>query len=190
MSIKPLKKESGHQLKDRFILFALVGIIAAIVIPQSGFSSINPGLQFAIVFIVGLILGTLAGRRRATSGFVVFSLLFLPLVMWLSVWLLYPMFSMGERRGYGIKVRLDLEDAAHAQESYFAKNNSYKACVACTSKDLPEFYPYPNVTLNIETGSTSFTLTATHENCKGEWTYQSTTGEITGPDAIDSCKWP
>ena len=65
------KRSKIEVIKDVLILFALLEI-AAIVSPQSGFLSINAGRQFAIVLIVGLILGTLVEWRRATSGFVVF----------------------------------------------------------------------------------------------------------------------
>ncbi len=184
MSIKRLKKESGHQLKD--VLILLIGIIAAIGIPQSGFLSMNFVLQFAIVSIVGLILATLAGRRRATSGFAVFLLFVLPLSFWGTIWA----HAMQNRRSYDFEVTSNIKNAAAAQELYFDKNNSYKSCVVCTHNDLPGYDYNPRVTLVAEVGRTGFVLTATHDNCKGEWAYQSITEKITGPDAIDSCKWP
>ena len=108
------------------------------------------------------------------------------------------MLSTRERFGYHSQVELEVLRAAKAQEWYFAKNHSFKSCVACTSKDLPELYNFPNVTLNIETGNTSFTLTATHARCgDDQWTYQGTTGEFTfstarlnikGPSRTDACK--
>ncbi len=96
--------------------------------------------------------------------------------------------SIVNRRGYGSEVRLNLKDAAHAQQSYFAMNNFYKSCAHCTSSDLPRYNKSSKVTLRAETGTTGFVLTATHDNCKGEWTYQRTTGGITGPRASDVCK--
>jgi len=53
--------------------------------------------------------------------------------IWMFVWLE----SAHQQRGYVAEVRSNLKDAAYAQESYFAKNNSYKSCVACTTRDLP-----------------------------------------------------
>ena len=97
--------------------------------------------------------------------------------------------SMRKRRSYDFEVRSNLKNAVAAQELYFDKNNSYKSCVVCTHNDLPGYKYNPSVTLVAEVGRTWFVLTGTHENCKGEWTYQSTTGKINGPDAIDSCKW-
>ena len=110
---------------------------------------------------------------------------------------------MGQRSGYVIAVEIELLRAAKAQELYFAKNNSFKSCVACTSKDLPGYDNYhPTVTLNSEAASTSFTLTATHARCgDDQWTVQSTPGEINwkqgytelrklihGPSRHDACK--
>ena len=103
-------------------------------------------------------------------------------------WIAMDLYSYSERRRYGISVKSELEDAARAQESYFAKNNSYKSCVACTTRDLPGFHNFREVTLNAEDERTDFVLVATHEKCKGEWTYQSTTGAITGPNPQDACK--
>ncbi len=83
-----------------------------------------------------------------------------------------------------------LRNAAYAQGLYFDKNNSYKSCVACTSKDLPGFHNSSKVTLNAETGRTGFVLTATHKKCGSSvWTYQSTTETITGPSLKDGCKF-
>jgi len=103
-------------------------------------------------------------------------------------WIAMDQYSRMERRGYGSEVRLDLKDAAHAQESYFDKNNSYKSCAACTTRNLPGFHNFRGVTLSAKGGRTDFVLVATHEKCKGEWTYQSTTGSITGPNLQDACK--
>ncbi len=104
------------------------------------------------------------------------------------IWEMVDLLSMMQRRGYGSEVRLNLKDAAHAQQSYFAMNNFYKSCAHCTPSDLPGYNQSSKVTLRAETGTTGFVLTATHDNCKGEWTYQSTTGGITGPRASDVCE--
>jgi len=92
------------------------------------------------------------------------------------------------RSAYFSEIRSNLRIAADAQRSYFDKNNSYKSCVACTSKDLPGFHNSSKVTLNAETGRTGVVLTATHENCGSSvWTYQSTTEPITDPDHYAPC---
>ncbi len=109
------------------------------------------------------------------------------------VYVLYAMSdardSYYRRHGYGSAVRFNLRNAAAAQKLYFDKNNSFKSCVACTSRDLPEFRNTSKVTLNAEVGRTGMLLTATHENCGSSvWTYQSTTKPITGPNPQDVCK--
>ncbi len=96
--------------------------------------------------------------------------------------------SMRRPRLYVEEIRSDLREAAHAQESYFDKNNSFKSCVACTSKDLPEFRNTSKVTLNAEVGRTGFVLTATHKSCgDSQWIYQRSTEKITGPSPYDGC---
>ena len=105
----------------------------------------------------------------------------LPIIVGLIAAIAIPQFAAYRRRAYISEIRFDLKIAVDAQQSYFAKNKSYKSCAPCTSKDLPEYHQSSYVTLNAESGKTGFVLIATHENCGGEWTYQSTTGEITSP---------
>ena len=93
------------------------------------------------------------------------------------------------RRAWIAETKSNLENAATAQQSYFAMNNSYMSCVSCTSSELPEYDKRSKVTLRAETGTTGFVLTATHKYCEGEWTYQSTTGEVTIPSPEDGCDY-
>jgi len=99
-----------------------------------------------------------------------------------------PRVVVHRERRYIYEIKTELKNAAAAQKSYFAKNNSFKSCVVCTHNDLPGYKYNPSVTLVAEVGRTGFVLTGTHENCEGEWIYKSTTGEITGPSGFDSCK--
>ena len=92
------------------------------------------------------------------------------------------------RRAYVAHTKANLKNAAAAQQSYFAKNSFYKSCASCTSSDLSGYDKSSRVTLRAETGTTGFVLTASHKYCKGEWTYQSTTGEITGPSHGNFCE--
>ncbi len=96
--------------------------------------------------------------------------------------------SMRRPRLYVEEIRSDMKKAAHAQESYFDKNNSFKSCVACTSRDLPGFRNTSKVTLNAEVGRTDFVLVATHEQCgDSQWIYRRSTGKIIGPSPYDGC---
>ncbi len=75
-----------------------------------------------------------------------------------------PQFAAYRERGYIAKIKTELKNAADAQKSYFAKNNSHKSCVACTSRDLPGFRNTSKVTLNAEVGRTNFVLVAHMKN--------------------------
>ncbi len=147
-------------------------------------------LPLYIVLILSFIRGMFLMMWKRSKGEVSkFDVIMLVMLIAAPTWLAVEVLSTRQPLGYVLEARLQLRAAAQAQESYFAKNNSFKSCVACTSKDLPKFYHDPNVTLNSETGSTSFALTATHARCGDiQWTYQSTTGEITGPSRDDACK--
>ena len=114
------------------------------------------------------------------------------LVIVVIIWILAATcncdFGAYRSRAYVADTKSNLKNAAAAQQSYIGKNNYYKSCAACTSKDLPGYDKSSPVTLKAETRNTGFVLTATHDSCKGEWTYQSTTGEITGPSPSDVCE--
>jgi TM2 domain-containing membrane protein YozV/Tfp pilus assembly protein PilE len=98
-----------------------------------------------------------------------------------------PQFVAYRRRAAVVQVRSDLSNAAVAQETFFAQNGRYKSCSSCAAQDLPGYEKNPKVTLNSEATDTHFTLTATHEGCRGGvWTYQGATRAITDP--VEACK--
>jgi hypothetical protein len=144
----------------------------------------DPHLRFVnlLVLILSFILGMFLNWQRSKSATIVVVVFIL-----VSYAIIDAQFSIFRRRAYFSETRSNLMKAADAQRSYFAKNNSFKLCVACTSRDLPGFHNSSEVTLKAETGRTGFVLTATHVKCGSSvWTYQSTTGTITGPD--DGCR--
>jgi len=167
---------------------AICGIGLAYCAKAKGRSLWWSALAFAI-----LILGSVCKykpksiimKRIDLAADIVIGVVLIAVFIWIFVWLE----SAHQRKYFVAEVRSELKGAAYAQESYFAKNNSYKSCVACSTRDLPGYNKRSPVTLKAEAGKTGFVLTATHEKCKGEWTYQSTTGKIIGPTAIESCKW-
>lgn len=90
---------------------------------------------------------------------------------------------------YDSVTRSSLNNAVNAQELYFAENTSYQSCVACTSSDLPGYHNHPKVRLNAETETEGYILIATHKDCRrGQWTFQSSSGEFTSPRPFDDCK--
>ncbi len=168
--------------------------------PTSGYV-VSTIVSSYVVLIVSFIRGMFLMMWKRSKGDAI-AVIALVVVLAAMMWLAVEMLSARERFGYYSDVELELLRAAIVQERYFAKNHSFKSCVACTSNDLPELYNFPNVTLNIETASTSFTLTATHARCGDDrWTLQSTPGEINwkqgltelrklihGPSRHDACK--
>jgi len=137
-----------------------------------------------IVLILSFILGMFLNWQRSKSATIVVVVFIL-----VSYAIIDAQFSIFRRRAYFSEIRSNLMKAADAQRSYFAKNNSFKSCVACTSRDLPGFHNRSKVTLKAETGRTGFVLTATHKKCGDSvWTYQSTTETITGPSHQEVCK--
>ncbi len=141
-------------------------------------------LLLSIVLILSFILWMFLNWQRSKIATIVFVV-----VIYVGYAIIDAPFSASRRIEYGLEVRGNLRNAAAAQKLYFDKNNSFKSCVACTSRDLPGFHNSSEVTLKAETGRTGFVLTATHERCgDSQWIYQRSTGKITGPNAIDSCK--
>lgn len=164
--------------------------------PTSGYV-VSTIVSSYVVLIVSFIRGMFLLWKRSKGEAIL-----LVVCIAVPMWFIVEMHFTHERFGYHSEVQLELLRAAILQERYFANNHSFKSCVACTSKDLPGLYNFPNVTLNIETASTSFTLTATHARCGDDrWTLQSTPGEINwkqgltelrklihGPSRTDACK--
>jgi len=139
----------------------------------------------SIVLILSFILWMFLNWQQSKIATIVFVV-----AIYVGYMIIDAQFSSRRRIMYGLEVSGNLRNAAAAQKLYFDKNNSFKSCVACTSRDLPTRFHYSSkVTLNAETGRTGFVLTATHENCGSNvWTYQSTTGKFTGPDSFKVCK--
>jgi type II secretory pathway pseudopilin PulG len=137
-------------------------------------------------FIDGVFLIWKRSKLRAVLIAVGVPLMFVGILAAIAI----PQIAVYDRAAYNSEMKSTVRVAANAQRSYFAKNNSYKSCVACTSRDLPGFHNSSGVTLKAETGRTWFVLTATHENCGSSvWTYKSTTGETNGPGMKNGCKF-
>jgi len=139
----------------------------------------------SIVLILSFILLMFLNWQRSKIATIVFVV-----VIYVGYKIIDTNTAVYRRSAYFSEIRSNLRIAADAQRSYFDKNNSFKSCVSCTSRDLPTRFHYSSeVTLNAETGRTGFVLTATHENCGSSvWTYQSTTGKYTGPDSFRVCR--
>lgn len=110
------------------------------------------------------------------------------LIVFIAVptWLAAVQWSAWERRGYDIRVRLDVSDAAKAQKAYFKENGTYTNSVS----DLQEILSgagishSSNVNLTIEATTTTFVISGNvKEGCSpntGTWSFNPTTGAIDG----------
>jgi len=121
-------------------------------------------------------------RLRSQSGFTLIELLVVVAIIGILAAIAIPQFAAYRRRGYEAAVKTDLRNAATAQEAYFAANQTYLngAMVSGTPPGFNETSTV-NSTANAPANAGTFAITATHDNCaSGTWTYNSTTGQITG----------
>jgi type IV pilus assembly protein PilA len=122
-------------------------------------------------------------RLRSESGFTLIELLVVVAIIGILAAIAIPQFAAYRRRGYEAAVRTDLRNAATAQEAYFAANQTYLNG-AMVSGTPPGFNRTTTVTstANAPANAGTFSITATHSNCNAAnvWTYDSTTGQITG----------
>ena|ERR1041384_8039548 len=119
--------------------------------------------------------------RMKEEGFTLIELLVVIAIIGILAAIAIPQFAAYRKRSFEAQVKSDLHNAAVAQEAYFVTNNVYSACNPC-SNSLTGFNPTSTVTLVAATGTNTFLLTATHQNCAAvNWTYQSSGGIIQGP---------
>ena len=190
---KPIRAVFRWWAKHPWIVFwgnfLVFGVIESTLHPLSVFVGRTISLLFFIVIILSFIRGMFLICRRSKFGPLKALLLIVVPVMAIAA-MAIPRYRVHRLMAYKREVRLDLMRAADAQKLYFDKNNSYKSCAPCAARNLPGYNNNPKVTLVAEIGRRDFVLVATHERCgDSQWIYQRSTGKITGPNAIDSCKW-
>ena len=118
-------------------------------------------------------------RLRSEGGFTLIELLVVIAIIGILAAIAIPQFAAYRKRSFEAQVKSDLHNAAVAEEAYFVNGNTYRACNGCTGANLEGFNPTGTVTLDSSGGSSTFILTATHQNCTGvNWTYTSAGGVI------------
>jgi len=169
------------------LLYVIVIRLLILVLDDLVLDSVNRAilLLLSIVLILSFVRAMFLNWQRSKIATIVVVVFVYVGYMQIDAWN-----SVYRRSAYFSEIRSHLREAAHAQESYFDKNNSFKSCVACTSTNLPGYdNRNPKVTLVAEVGKTEFVMKAQHENCgDSEWVFHISTGEITGPNIHDVCK--
>ncbi len=121
-------------------------------------------------------------RLRSESGFTLIELLVVVAIIGILAAIAIPQFAAYRKRGYEAAVKTDLRNAATAQEAYFAAQQTYLSG-ALASGTPPGFNKTATVTSTstVPAGAQTFTIAGSHSNCGATtWTYDSTTGQITG----------
>jgi len=121
-------------------------------------------------------------RLRSESGFTLIELLVVVAIIGILAAIAIPQFAAYRKRGYEAAVKTDLRNAATAQEAYFAQVQTYLSG-AMLSGTPPGFNKTSDVTstATVPGGAQTFTIAGSHTNCgAASWTYDSTTGQITG----------
>lgn len=119
---------------------------------------------------------------RGNKGFTLIELLVVIAIVGILSAIAIPQYAAYQRQGFERQVTADLKNAAIAQESYYADSEVYRACVSCTTADLPGFRKTPDVSVDSVVVGQTFTLTGKHTKCGADiWTYSSITGSVTPP---------
>lgn len=121
-------------------------------------------------------------RLRAEGGFTLIELLVVIAIIGILAAIAIPQFSAYRERAYVSEAKSDLKNAATAQEAYFVDNNAYLNKNGIVSGDLPGYKRSDKVTLNSVVTGTTFVLTADHDNCGNDFTFDSSTGLIPDVD--------
>lgn len=165
----------------------LIVFLLFLLYQPSEFVSRTIFLLSTTILILSFSRGIFLRWKRSKFGLLKDGLILVSLIGAIAA-MAIPRVVVHRERRYIYEIKTELKNAAAAQKSYFAKNNSYKSCAPCTARDLPGYNNNPEVTTVAVVGTTDFVLVAAHEYCSGKWTYRSTTRKITGPDAINSWK--
>tara|TARA_B100000315_G_C14118340_1_gene381342 strand:+ start:79 stop:465 length:387 start_codon:yes stop_codon:yes gene_type:complete len=121
-------------------------------------------------------------RPKGAKGFTLIEILVSIVIVGILAAIAIPQFSVYRKRTYGAQIKLDLVNAATAQEAYLVENNDYS--IGLSGINSMGYNQHANITLGIVGTSVSgFRLTAGHTRCTaGTWNYDSASAgtNITG----------
>ena len=89
-----------------------------------------------------------------------------------------PQYRAYRQRGFDASARVDLRNAATAEEALYTRAGAYVNCRnANCEQRLPGFHRTNNVTIRIRIAGGTFTGTSTHPNGSGKvWAYDNAAG--------------
>jgi type IV pilus assembly protein PilA len=118
---------------------------------------------------------------KNSKGFTLIELLVVVAIIGILAAIAIPQFALYRQKGFDSRAESDLRNAATAEESLFASNSIYSSCtdIASCESNLPGYRGSAGVNIAMNSDTSSFTGTASHDNGSGKtWSYDSTLGGI------------